>query len=124
MHCLLLVVLCIYRFREHAIIPSNESLTGGAILPFYKVFFCGEGIELSLDDGEPIIGFFATRVAFGKNAQVAETKAKEILLVEWECEGWSARNRGGPLVLSIEKCSKVPLLGAMIKKTSGFTFFR
>ena len=93
-------------------------------MPFYKIVLCGEGIALSSGDGEPIVGFFATRVAFGKDAQIAGKKAEAMLLNEWEREGWNARNQGSSPILNIEECSEVTFLNAMIKRPSGFTFYR
>jgi hypothetical protein len=93
-------------------------------LPFYKILLCAEGIALPSGDGEPIVGFFATRIAFGKDAQIAGEKAKAMLLNEWGREGWSARNQGVDPVLNIQECWKVTFFNAMIKRASGFTFYR
>ena len=84
----------------------------------------GEGIRLALDEGEPVIGFFATRVVFGKDEKFAENKAKAILLAEWRRDGLYANDQGlGPKLNTVE-CSKITFLNAILKKRSGFTFYR
>lgn len=94
-------------------------------MPHFKVTLSGRGIYLPFD-GDPVIGFFTTRLVCATDLPSAESLATNLVMSEW-CTGgtYAQANRGSLPALSIEGSSPVGwLAGVFGCKPSGYSFYR
>ncbi|WP_266158294.1 hypothetical protein, partial [Dyella silvatica] len=76
-------------------------------MPFFQIRYLGEGISMPFADGDPVKGFYATRIVHAGNPQQAHEKAKARVLQDWLTGDFAARNTGGVPDLSVDACREV-----------------
>jgi hypothetical protein len=94
-------------------------------MPHFKVILSGRGIDLPFD-GEPVVGFFTTRLIHAANLATAESQAKELVLSEWRPGGtYAGANLGSLPSLAVEQSFPIGFLPAIFgRKPSGYSFYR
>lgn len=95
-------------------------------MPYFQVRLSGEGIRLPLDEGDPMIGFFTTRVVKADDLRHAGQLAQENVMSEWREGGqYANHNEGSAPKLVVEASFPIGLLrGIFGRKPAGYSFYR
>jgi hypothetical protein len=85
----------------------------------------GTGIEVPCpeDGGEPIIGFFTTRLVKARTVDEAEGKAKEMVLSDWTVGEYASINQGGTPALKVDTVYSASWWQSLKYKNTGHTFY-
>jgi hypothetical protein len=93
-------------------------------MPYFKIMLSGDGISIPLEGGgDPIIGFFTTRVVRAEATEAAVTKAKKLVISEWKEGAYAAANMANVPSLNTETAVRVGYLTGIFSKPKGYTFF-
>ena len=94
-------------------------------MPYFKVRLSGAGISLPFDGGDPVIGFFTTRLVRARDPEHAQDLAKQLVLSEWLAGGaYATANTGAIPTLVIEESWQVGLLqGILGRSRFGYAFY-
>ena len=96
-------------------------------MPYFKVMLVGRGISYpSSNGGDPIIGFFTTRLIKATDETHAQHLAKEAVLAEWRPGGeYASANAGSLPALTVDDSWRVgPLSGIFGRRPRGYAFYR
>ena len=108
-------------------------------MPHFRVILHGEGIciqhdsrsaaflgiqEKALEEDDPIIGFYATRLVHGTDKANAVEKAMALIFDEWLRPPLREINRGTKPHLSVDSIEKIGLIRYLSSRSAkGFTFY-
>lgn len=93
-------------------------------MPYYRVMLHGTEIRIPGEDpGQPIVGFYATRLVRGDSEDVAVLLAKERVTAEWAGPEYSAINLGRLPVLRAESVTRTSFLDRLMFPNKGHVFY-
>jgi hypothetical protein len=90
----------------------------------YLVMMQGVGIEVpNLEGGEPIVGFFTTRLVSASTSSEAESKAKKMVIADWTAGEYADSNKGAVPQLTVESVQACSFLKRFTFKNGGHAFY-
>jgi hypothetical protein len=93
-------------------------------MPFFAVVVHGAGIRMPSPDGErPVVGFYTSRVTWGKNEPAAVAKALASVRRVWAEPKYAGANVGGDLELSADSCNPVGFVQWLRAPNRGHAFY-
>ena len=93
-------------------------------MPFFQVLI--EGANLSIpgeSDGDPIVGFFTSRIVWSSNLARAEAKALESVKQLWCAGSYAQQPSAAQLVLSVSESAPATLRQWLSAPNKGHAFF-
>jgi hypothetical protein len=94
-------------------------------MPHFQVQLEGTGIRVigRGEEGEPLTGFFATRLVEADTEEEAKEVATRIVLSEWTHGECAAINNGGSPVLKVAAVKPARWWHSLTVRNSGHTFY-
>jgi hypothetical protein len=93
-------------------------------MPYYQVVLEGYGVNMARDDGgDPIIGFYTTRIVRARDNIEAAKMVKQVILEEWGKEPFLSSNTSALPILNIESIEELPIYRGIFRQLSGYTFY-